>query len=81
MTSTIIGLFDTPAQAEQARSAITALNTPPLIFRSMTKPVFSSRGEQTPQQGDFSKVSHRPLGSARRTRLCTRKAFDAAGRS
>lgn len=54
MTSTIIGLFDTPAQAERARSEIMALNIPSTDVQVYDKAGFQlTGGTDTSARGFF----------------------------
>jgi hypothetical protein len=58
MTSMIIGLFDTPAQAEQARSEIMALNIPSIDVQVYDKAGFQlTGGTDTSTKGFFDSFS------------------------
>ena len=57
MTSTLIGLFDTPAEAEQARSKIMASNVPSIDVQVYDKAGFQLTGGN----GHFNKGIFRKL--------------------
>lgn len=58
MASTILGLFDTPAQAERARSEIMALNIPSIDVQVYDKAGFQlTGGTDTSARGFFQSLS------------------------
>src|SRR5690349_18000385 len=58
MTNTIIGLFDGPAQAEQARSEVMALNVPSIDVQVYDKAGFQlTGGTDTSTRGFFESLS------------------------
>lgn len=80
MTSTIIGLFDNPAQAEQARSEIVALNIPSVDVQVYDNAGFQLTGGTDTSTRGFGKASRRLLPSVPQTRPCIKKAFDVGER-
>ena len=62
MTSMIIGLFDTPAQAEQARSEIMALNIPSIDVQVYDKAGFQLTGGTDTSTTGFWESLSKTLG-------------------